>query len=443
MSSGFYMAAIGQMRVDVGEYDIARSKLLLSPTIDEVRAVIRDTLFDGPKIDTFTLFFAGHGGVKSGSFYMLMRDSRSEALSASALSLADFFLNLNEAAPSQSNIVIDACESGGLIEDLGVLLKSNLIGDANTPGVTLLAMSAKDQASDETDVGGLGTSAVLDVIEGRSFVQEHSGALDLVEIGRAVSARLASESDQTPVVWGLNLYGPPRFCKNPRFGSDPSAPLRSVVQGWPAESDASIRGRFESLWDLVVMSDAQAPFWATTISQAISLGAVDEAEELAGLLFNSLLSSGGMVARDDLDPERVLEFLMAKQTKEVDNEIEILARPVTITTVLLLVARRLGLGDAFDPGLWMLDGESFAAYVNSDATEWGAAKMRSGKYAVWHIGLDFFRTEDITSSWPDAETAAPSDPAVAAGMVIASLVYPDRVAWHLIRPEPAAGTGLS
>jgi len=193
---------------------------------------------------------------------------------------------------------------------------------------------------------------------------------------------------------------------------------------------------------LVVMSDAQAPFWATAISQAISLGALDEAEELAGLLFNSLLSSGGMVARDDLAPERVLEFLTAKQTREVDNEIEILARPVAITTVLLLSARRLGLVDAFDPGLWMLDGESFAAYVNPNVTEWGAAMMRSGKYAVWHIGLDFFRTDDILGSWPDIETVAPSDPVLAAGLVIASLVYPDRVAWHLIRPEPAHGTCL-
>jgi uncharacterized caspase-like protein len=144
---------------------------------------LREVLFSNGKIDTFTCFFAGHGGVRSGSFYMLVRDSASEALSFSALSLSDLFLAIGEAAPSQSNIVIDACEAGGLIADLGVLLKSNLLGDAGTPGITLVATAAQDQYSGETPAGGLGTDAILDCIEGRDFVQDTASALDLVEIG--------------------------------------------------------------------------------------------------------------------------------------------------------------------------------------------------------------------------------------------------------------------
>jgi uncharacterized caspase-like protein len=80
------------IRPELGDYDAARSKLLLSPTIAKVREGLREVLFSNDQIDTFTYFFAGHGGVRSGSFYMLVRDSASEAYSFSAISLSDLFL---------------------------------------------------------------------------------------------------------------------------------------------------------------------------------------------------------------------------------------------------------------------------------------------------------------------------------------------------------------
>ena len=72
------------IRSDVGEYDSARSKLLLSPSMDEVRKTFHDVLFSNGPIDTFTFFFAGHGGVRAGSFYMWVRDSRPDAQSMTA-----------------------------------------------------------------------------------------------------------------------------------------------------------------------------------------------------------------------------------------------------------------------------------------------------------------------------------------------------------------------
>ena len=239
------------IRSDVGEYDPARSKLLLSPSMDELRQTLCDVLFSNGAIDTFTFFFAGHGGVRAGSFYMWVRDSSPDAQSMTALSLADVFRNLNEAAPAQSNIIIDACESGGLIADLGVLLKPDVRGDVGTPVVTLVATSAQNQYSGETQAGGLGTNAILDCIEGRDFVQDNASALDLVEIGRRISTRLRT-TDQSPVVWGLNLYGPPRFCRNPRYGADSARSLRAVIQDWPSASDASIREHYDELWQAYV-----------------------------------------------------------------------------------------------------------------------------------------------------------------------------------------------
>ncbi len=245
------------MRPEIGEYDPKHSRILLSPTLSTLRDSIREVLFTGERLDTFTFFFAGHSGVKAGSFYMCLKDSRNDALSVSALSLSDFFLNISEAAPVQSNIIIDACESGGLITDLSVLLKPSVIGDAGTPGVTLLATSAQNQYSGETSEGGLGTNAILDCIEGREFIQDLASTLDLAEIGRHVSMRLRATGKQTPVVWGLNLSGPPRFCKNPRFGSDPTAPLRKVIESWPAVIDASIREHYDELWKVYASASGE------------------------------------------------------------------------------------------------------------------------------------------------------------------------------------------
>lgn len=233
----------------VGDYDVERSRLLLSPTLQEVRGALANMLFDGEALDTLTITFAGHGAATSGSFYMAMRDSRIHALSATALSLADLFRMIAEAAPKQTYLVIDACEAGGLISDLNVILKSEVMGEFGTPGITLLATAASNEVAAEAGEHGIGTAALIECIKGDIFLQDSSPALDLVEIGRAVSERVRTNGKQTPVVWGLNLYGPPSFCKNPHAGMS-DAPLRSVLMGWPTlVTTAAIREGLPRLWE--------------------------------------------------------------------------------------------------------------------------------------------------------------------------------------------------
>lgn len=122
----------------IGDYDVVRSRLLLSPTLQDVRGALATMLFDGEALDALTITFAGHGAVSSGSFYMAMQDSRVHALSATALSLADLFRMIAEASPKQTYLVIDACESGGLISDLNVILKSEVMGEQHRRARTLL-----------------------------------------------------------------------------------------------------------------------------------------------------------------------------------------------------------------------------------------------------------------------------------------------------------------
>ncbi|MAQ65823.1 MAG: hypothetical protein CMN69_03915 [Sphingomonadaceae bacterium] len=232
---------------DVGDYDAAGSQLLLSPTLAEIRGALAEILAGGP-IETFTLYFAGHGGVKSGTYYLLPRDAQLELLSATALSAAEILAMVAEAAPGQTNLIIDACEGGGLAGDVRSLLRPEDLGAEGTPGVTVLAMAARAQAAIEVVDGGVGTTALLDCVSGRTFVSDVRPGLDLVEIGTRVAETLAREADQSPVLWGLNLFGPRRFCANPRFGGSGGS-LRATLGNWgDSATDAAVEAGMPKLW---------------------------------------------------------------------------------------------------------------------------------------------------------------------------------------------------
>lgn len=582
-------------------YDCGRSRMLRSPTLDEVRAVLRDMLFKGPEIETFTFFFAGHGGVHAGSFYMWLKDTMKAAQSVSALALADLFRSINEAAPRQTNIIIDACESGGLVDDLGVLLKPELLGDVGTPALTLVAASGRNQYAGETAAGGLGTNALLDCIEGRELINDTVSALDLVDIGRRVAVKLQPEG-QNPVVWGLNLYGSPSFCRNPRFSSDGLERMRDFVQTWPTQTDEIVRAHQDAIWttylsvsgdwsqkrfqrlvwsivqapnlpssqiatvierlaaaflqraaqcedpyrsvlvaailaasllphvedpaahavaerlsgevgkallsannrlisnlsadrfallssrnggladlyflplrvsqvlgwaaagpyvarteeqrvqavnqmkvllpiilehyerSLVALNDAQASAWCICLAQASEVGLIDEGERLAGLLFHSLTTSGGRVARGDLPAEDALAYLLAKMAGDYSGVAEPIARPTETITVVLRAARLFDLGDVFDEALWRLDGVSFSAYVPADLAHFNDEIMRGGENVVWAIGHDVFRTADFIATWPPT-TPTPATAITKALSVLAALTLPDRQPWFLLDAE--------
>src|SRR5205807_7945624 len=214
------------LRRDVGNYDEEHSQLLSSPTLSDVNEAIERCLFSSGKIDAFTFFFAGHGDIRPASFYMCVKDTQMDRLSTTGLSLTDIFLRVSEAQPPQTNVIIDACYSGGLVADLGVILKPDIMGNAGTPSITLLAMSARDQESLENPSGGIGTTALLECINGSAFVQDSTPSLDLSDIGRTISGRISRGVGQAPVVWGLNLHGKSIFCKNPHYKSAADAALQ-------------------------------------------------------------------------------------------------------------------------------------------------------------------------------------------------------------------------
>jgi hypothetical protein len=229
------------MKPEVGGYDSETSQLLHSPTLAEVRAAVRSVLIRSEPIETLTIFFAGHGGVKAGTFYLLPSDASSALLSATALSASELLAMIAEAAPLQTNLIVDACEAGGVSSDIRALLRPEDLGATSTPGVTVLAMAARDQSAIEIDSAGVGTTALLDCIEGRAFVSDSRPTLDLLEIGTHVSEMLAALGEQAPIIWGLNLFGPRNFCRNPAFGGG-GGPLRATMGDW---DDPTARGVIE------------------------------------------------------------------------------------------------------------------------------------------------------------------------------------------------------
>lgn len=291
-----------------GGYSKEHSKLLLSPKISDVRAALEVALVDSGQLDTFTFFFAGHGGVGGGSYYMFARDTRENKLAFSGLSLSDLFRMIADANPSQANIVIDACEAGGLISDLSTVLKPELIGDAQTLSITLLATAAQNEIAEEDSVGGLGTQIVVKCIRGEELVQEHSPMLDLMDVGRHVAARMKG-TNQTPVVWGLNLSSTSQFAKNHFYSQEATSSVRVMVREWEAKAERSLQEHAKSLWDLHSSVDSDwNPSRARTTLQEVYAALSDEPSFLVGFV-RRLRSS--LMARAETSPDlsRPIEVL--------------------------------------------------------------------------------------------------------------------------------------
>jgi len=234
---------------DYGVYQEEDSVLLLSPDLNGFRVALSELQeCEGP-IQSVTIYFAGHGAARNGSYYLCVNDSRSDRLSTTAMALSYIFELFNELKVSHYNILIDACEAGGMVESLGVLLKAEVIGRAKSSGFTIFVSSASDQYASEDSNGGFGTSAILRVLRGEIDTGARGDYLDLLEVGRFAAKLVADDTNgsQNPSVWGMNLYGVFSFSINPYAengqnfsvfkltGISPGSPAGKVISEGAAE----------------------------------------------------------------------------------------------------------------------------------------------------------------------------------------------------------------
>lgn len=234
----------------LGNYDADLSRLLVSPTLLKVQNVIKEILFGEENIDCFTLYFAGHGISHMGTYYLCLRDTFIDKLSATALPLNHIFNVINETQPLQTNIIMDACETGGLVGDLASLIKPEVFGNANSPSVSLFGSCMRDQSAGEDDRGGYATQELLKYITGEVSIDTRWPFLDLVQLGRNVSADMEGQGhEQTPVIWGLSLTGISTFSKNPHFQSTASTASATIDMHTFISSDLDIiQDEKEKIW---------------------------------------------------------------------------------------------------------------------------------------------------------------------------------------------------
>lgn len=209
-----------QLASPKGDYDASSAVLLLSPTLGEIIAALSELPFGIGGIDTLTIFFAGHGGDKSGTYYICARDTDPQRMSTTGLAISRLLSAIAELKPRQANVIIDACQSGGAMLDSAGLLRSDALGLGSPASLSIgfLAACGPHEYANETVDGGQLTQAVLTYIRGGATLQTTRPSLDLIDLGRRVSSELSEKlPDQMPVSWGINLTGEGRFVPNPHF----------------------------------------------------------------------------------------------------------------------------------------------------------------------------------------------------------------------------------
>ena len=141
---------------EYSSYDKDKSSLLLSPTYQEFQSKLEKTIFDNVPVDVLTIYFSGHGTVSRGSYYLGMKDTLGNRLAISAFNLSQLFVILSDADVKQVNIIVDSCNSGGVVNDLGAILKPEVIGESGSLSVSYLAASGSNEGAQE--VNGIGGS---------------------------------------------------------------------------------------------------------------------------------------------------------------------------------------------------------------------------------------------------------------------------------------------
>ena len=195
---------------DFSDYDSNQSQILIDASREEIRSVIAELAYDN-SIDAITIFFAGHGGSDNTGYCLCGVDYDPEKIAFSALSLNSIFQILANSPTRQVNIVLDACNAGGLAQDLGVLASNDQMGMSSGVGIAILALSARDEPALEGNDGGVGTNALLDVISGKIDSQSKKEFLSLLDVSEVIQL---PQCAQTPSHWSINIQGMLKFCRN-------------------------------------------------------------------------------------------------------------------------------------------------------------------------------------------------------------------------------------
>ena len=293
-------------------YDPENSILLNSPSLREAKESLQKIIFDLEGDVEICIFFAGHGGIKDGAYFLCVNDTSVDRLSASAISITELFMWINEAHVQDTCLIIDACQAGGIAQDIGAFIKPDSIGQLGSPSVSVLAAAAADQDAREIDGQGIATSAILKCLTGEVFVQKNYPGLNLIEIGQVLSELMENNNEQAPVYWGLNLFGRSSLFSNPCFEAT-STPLIGLPEGLnrSATDEPVIKQHATKVWELYLASSRNfdtAEF--VKLAQSL-LHDLPPESNAAPVVIDALATTFRNLLGNSLDPFEEIELLGA------------------------------------------------------------------------------------------------------------------------------------
>lgn len=354
------------------KYSEEHSKTLLSPSLAELRQEIIAIYQNEPT--EVLIYFSGHAESRQGRLYLKLRDTNDRLLPPTSISVSELIDLLGAVETlDQVNIVIDACNAGGIGADLARTLGERAQQTPAATGLSILAASGPEQAAMEAARGGRLTRAIVDILDGTTVSQRWSPFLDLSQIYEGVK-RVPTVASQSPSFWAINLRGPSAVAPNPAF--DPAtAAVASPETYFSANvplSDAQLRVIENFVHHVRI--DGYEPEILRPVQEAIrTLPEHQQVSVLLGLSETvqhyernklnlppdkeSLLVQGLLPLADSPSVKSLLEFqgkqllavvlerLAALHLALLDNEKSLLARPAAFGELVLLpvrIARTLG-----------------------------------------------------------------------------------------------------
>lgn len=234
------------------------SYLLLNPNRGDVENIFVELQDKYREIQSLTIYFAGHGEEANNSYFLCLRDTRPDRLSTTGYAISRLFEFFNELKAAHCNVIIDACSAAGLVSNLNVLLKPEVIGKSKTFGVSFFVSSASNQYAYEDDCGGYATAALLEVLQGKLDTGSRARYLDLVDIGRPAAQHVSEQTnaEQMPSVWGVNLYGHMPLFRNPHASDTHATSLLGLTGITPASpAGQAISEHSSALYSLLFAQD--------------------------------------------------------------------------------------------------------------------------------------------------------------------------------------------
>ena len=238
------------MNAEILDSDSTLSALHINLTKDETRKVIAEAAYND-EIGDLTLYFACHGASDTAGYFLCCKDCQSDKLAYSALALHDIFTILSDTPRKHVNFIIDACNAGGLAQDLSAIAKDPKMGAKAGISISIISLSGRTENSIEYPDGGIGTTAFLEVLNGKHDSNTNKEYLSLGDVAQVLEI---SHKEQSSSFWSFNLMGAQRFCKNLYALNNRKSEIFSLPTANLKLSLGLSRNSIEKLWDSFLLT---------------------------------------------------------------------------------------------------------------------------------------------------------------------------------------------